>query len=144
MALIALDIINYVCNIRFTSEASLGQMLCAHECEIVRMIVEAGVSIVNTGSPDFSERILISTASYIKLLTKQAPPSNAVILTILYVLKTLIFSSQAAMKYKSLHDFLGTYPEFSARDIGEQDLLCQNANWMHLLFLIIPAKVGVS
>ena len=144
MSLTAHQVIEYVSDIRYTTETSLGQMLAPHEYDIVRKIVEATVSIVNIKSSDFSESVISTMASYVKLLTKEAPPSNAVILMILYVLKTQVFSSEVTMKYKSLDSLLGVYPEFSTRDVCEQMLLIRNANWMHILFLIIPAKVESS
>lgn len=139
MNLSTTDLLNYVSNIKFTPSTSLRDMISSHELETVSRIIDGAIPIACMGTADSSLKILNLAASQVKLLTKKAPPSNAVILMILFVMKNVI-SGDEMTKYNSSEDFFEKYPDFRDRDAGEQSLLRQNANWMHVLFLILPAK----
>lgn len=134
------DLLDYVSGIKFTSDMRLGDMLNAHEFETVSKVVEGSLSIVNADRIGATEKILNLASLHVKMLTKQAPPSNAVILMILFVLKHLVTMEDTLWKYKSTHDFLRSYPEFCERETSEHAILYENAIWMNILFRIIPAK----
>lgn len=139
----ASDLIENVSGIQFTPATRLGDMLTPSEFETVLKVAEGSLVTLNTDDFDFgcTEKILNLASFHVKMLTKNAPPSNAVILMILFVLKKMLPIEDRA-KYKSIDNFLRAYPDFSERDAKEKAVLCENANWMNILFLIIPAKVG--
>jgi hypothetical protein len=134
------DLLDFVSGIQFTPDMRLGDMLNAYEFETVSKVVEGSLSIANADQIGATEKILNLASLHVKILTKQAPPSNAVILMILFVLKNLV-TLEDSLKYKSTNDFLRSYPEFCDREPSELAILHENANWMNVLFLIIPAKV---
>lgn len=133
------DLLDFVSGIQFTPDMRLGDMLNAVEFETVSKVVEGSLSIANADQIGATEKILNLASLHVKILTKQAPPSNAVILMILFVLKNLV-SVEDSLKYKSTNDFLHSYPDFCDREPNELAILHENANWMNILFLIIPAK----
>lgn len=63
---------------------------------------------------------------------------HVAILTLLHLLKNLFSADN--MKYQTLDLFLKAYPLFRDRDNAEQLKLFHTANWMNILFKIIPAK----
>jgi hypothetical protein len=78
----------------------------------------------------------------LQALGRDTPPSHSFVIVLLMLLKTVTPAS--CLKYQTMEDFFVAYPDFQNRNDKEKNYLHETANWMHLLFQFIPAKVPFS
>lgn len=84
---------------------------------------------------------IISTCNArMAVLVKEVTPSitHAVVAVVLYLLSNIL--SNDNVKYRTQEDMLAIYPQFEDRTPTEKQNLFLTANWMHVLFRIIPAR----
>ena len=84
---------------------------------------------------------IISTANArIAVLSKEVNPSlsHAVIAVVLYLLSNIL--SNDHVKYKTQEEMMAVYPTFADRPDTEKQNLFLTANWMGILFRLLPAR----
>ena len=84
---------------------------------------------------------IIATAfTRIAALSKEVNPSltHAVMAVVLYLLSNILTNEH--VKYKTQGEMLAVYPSFSDRPEAEKENLFLTANWMGILFRVLPAK----
>jgi hypothetical protein len=84
---------------------------------------------------------IISTAnSRIAVLSKEVNPAltHAVIAVVLYLLSNIL--SNEHVKYKTQEEMMAKYPTFSDHPETEKQNLFLTANWMNILFRLLPAR----
>lgn len=95
---------------------------------------------------DFKEKealiddIMKTGYTRLTVLVKQVTPAitHAVMAVVLYLLSNILNNDH--VKYKKLEDMLETYPCFKDRPENEKQNLFLTANWMAVLFRVIPAR----
>lgn len=84
---------------------------------------------------------IIDTANArIAVLSKEVNPSltHAVVAVVLYLLSNIL--SNDHVKYRTQEEMMAVYPTFSDRPETEKKNLFLTANWMSILFRILPAR----
>lgn len=84
---------------------------------------------------------ILSTAfARIALLAKEVNPAltHAVIAVVLYILSGILTNEH--VKYKTQEDMLAAYPLFVDRPEADKRNLFLTANWMNILFRVLPAR----
>jgi hypothetical protein len=84
---------------------------------------------------------VVSTAqSRIAVLVKEVNPSltHAVMAIVLYLLSNILTNDH--VKYKTQDDMLAVYTTFNERPEAEKKNLFLTANWMNILFRVLPAR----
>mmetsp|Transcript_12331 Transcript_12331/g.20066 ORF Transcript_12331/g.20066 Transcript_12331/m.20066 type:complete len:450 (-) Transcript_12331:2-1351(-) len=84
---------------------------------------------------------ILSTAfARISLLAKEVNPAltHAVIAVVLYILSGILTNEH--VKYKTQEEMLAAYPLFVDRPEAEKQNLFLTANWMNILFRVLPAR----
>lgn len=84
--------------------------------------------------------IIASANARFAVLVKEVNPSltHAVVSVVLYLLSTIL--SNDHIKYKTQDEMLAMYPTFSDRPNAEKQNLFLTANWMDVLFRLLPAR----
>lgn len=94
----------------------------------------------STTKQSLIDEILDVTKSRVAVLVKQVTPAitHAVMAVVLRLLSNLI--DKDFFKYKTVEDMLEVYPTFADRSDKEKENLLSTANWMSVLFRVIPAR----
>ena len=84
--------------------------------------------------------ILATASSRFAVLVKEVTPSitHAVVAVVLYLLSNIFTNDH--VKYKTQEDMLAAYPTFTDRSETDKQNLYLTANWMNILFRMIPAR----
>lgn len=84
--------------------------------------------------------IIATAKARIVALSKEVNPSltHAVMAVVLYLLSNILTNEH--VKYKTQGEMMAVYPSFLDRPEAEKQNLFLTANWMGILFRVLPAK----
>jgi len=122
---------------KYDAEKSIVDVLSPAEQQSL-ILHATRVSTMANSAGSFSD-IVNATSELVRGLIRKNTLTNSFLRVILHLINSLP-ETGVNLKYKSMEDFLEKYPEMSVRDERERQRLLQTANWMHILFQIIPAK----
>jgi hypothetical protein len=104
--------------------------------------LDSSVAAADSGgftTPQTLQSVLEAAKFSVQALGRDTPPSHCFVIVLLMLLKSVTPSS--CLKYHTIEEFLVAYPDLQTRNEKERNHLYETANWMHLLFQFIPAKV---
>lgn len=126
-----------ILSVRLPTGEKIGEMLNPPEEQAAAAVAKAIEAHLPTSKV---ADLLTEVRRCMTLVTIEASRSFYILFVLLKLLKQ-VFSSDASMKYPTLDNFQVAYDgAFNSRSVEEQLKLRNTANWMHILFQIIPAK----